>query len=176
MTELESMQPLGVKTFTRKLNIIKENYHGTNYEGNECSKILKNINLLKQCLVMTEKTSDIVNTLEHVKSFISACCGTKPKDNWEETIDVLSEAWSDLHAKHTISITNKIHIIQSHVKDYISLTGKGLGKVCDQIVESCHSALNKRLVASGYHRKNLEGDSQGEMLFRGVLHFNSYNI
>ena len=27
-----------------------------------------------------------------------------------------------------------------------------------------------------YHRKNLEGDSQGEMLFRGVLHFDSYNI
>ena len=61
------------------------------------------------------------------------------------------------------------NLSKSHVGDYISLTGKGLGKVSDQIVESCHSALNKRLVASGYHRKNLEGDSQGEMLFRGVL-------
>ena len=56
------------------------------------------------------------------------------------------------------------------------MTGKGLGIVYDQIVEACHSALNKRLVSSGYHRKNLETDSHGEMLFRGVLHFNSYNI
>ena len=83
---------------------------------------------------------------------------------------------SSLGHNSSIMLIHKIHIIQSHVRDYISLTGKGLGKVSDQIVESCHSALNKRLVARGDHPKKLEGDSQGEMLFRGVLHFNSYNI
>ena len=55
-----------------------------------------------------------------------------------------------------------IHIIMDHVEDYVLLTGKALGKVSDQIVESCHSALNKRLVSSGYHRKNLETDAHGE--------------
>ena len=39
------------------------------------------------------------------------------------------------------------------VEDYILLTGEGLGKVIDQIVESCHSGLNKRLVSSEYHPK-----------------------
>ena len=47
-----------------------------------------------------------------------------------------------------------------------------LGKVSDQIVE----ALNKRLVASRYWIKNVESDIHGVMLFRGILHFNSYNV
>ena len=54
-------------------------------------------------------TSDIVQTLEHVNNFISVCYGTTPKDNWEHSIDILSESWSNLHSKHNISITNKIH-------------------------------------------------------------------
>ena len=63
-----------------------------------------------------------------------------------------------LKIKYNIHITNKIYIIMDRVEDYILLTGKGLGKVSDQIVESCHSALNKRLVSSRYHRKHLETD------------------
>ena len=42
----------------------------------------------------------------------------------------------------------------------------------DQIVEACHSALNKRLVS----RKNLDADNHGKLLYRGIVHFNSYNI
>ena len=64
----------------------------------------------------------------------------------------------------------------SHVEEYIKLTGKGLGKVSDQIVESCHSALNKRLVASRYWIKDFESELHGKMLYRGILHFNSYNL
>ena len=46
-----------------------------------------------------------------------------------------------------------VHNVKRH-KEYILLTGKGLGKVSDQIVESCHSALNKRLTASKYWIKD----------------------
>ena len=78
--------------------------------------------------------------------------------------------------KHKIYECDYCHKTMSHVGDYIKLTGKSLGRVCDQIVEACHSALNKRLVSSGYHRKNLDSDTQGQFLYRGIIHFNSYNI
>ena len=35
---------------------------------------------------------------------------------------------------------------------------------------------DKRLVSSGYQRKNLDSDNQGQLLYRGIIHFNSYNI
>ena len=37
-----------------------------------------------------------------------------------------------------------------HVEDFITATGNGLGRNSDQIVENCHSALNKRLTTINY--------------------------
>ena len=38
---------MGVKVLAEILNMVKETYHGTNNEGNECSIILNNLGLLK---------------------------------------------------------------------------------------------------------------------------------
>ena len=82
----------------------------------------------------------------------------------------------DLHAVHSVSLTNKVHFLFSHVSDHINLTGKGLRRVSDQIVEAWHSALNKRLTASRYWIKKIESDLHGKMLLRGILQFNSCNL
>ena len=63
-----------------------------------------------------------------------------------------------------------------HVGDYIEMTGKSLGQVSDQIVECAHSTLHRRLSISNYLVKNKETDVHGIKLFRGIVHFNSYNI
>ena len=63
-----------------------------------------------------------------------------------------------------------------HVEDYIVMTGYGLGKVSDQVVEATHSDLFKRLMSSRYWIKDLESDLIGEMIFHGIILFNSYNV
>ena len=63
-----------------------------------------------------------------------------------------------------------------NVEEYILTTGKGLGRVSDQIVEACHSALNKRLMKSNYWVKDVESSQHGKKFYKGILHFNSYNI
>ena len=80
--------------------------------------------------------------------------------------------------KHVMRVTvpNKVHIIIDHVEDYIDATGHGLGTTIDQIVEACHSQLNKRLVSSNYWVKDLTSEIHGIKLFKAILHFNSYNI
>ena len=62
-----------------------------------------------------------------------------------------------------MTIPNKVHIIIDHVEDYIDATGHGLGTTSDQMVEACHSQLNKRLVSSNYWVKDLTSE----------IHFNS---
>ena len=69
-----------------------------------------------------------------------------------------------------------MHAVKDHVEEYISKSGKGLGHVTDQTVEALHSALNKRLSSSNYWIKDLESEKHGLKLYRGILHFNSYNI
>ena len=101
-----------------------------------------------------------------------------PKTGWQHSIEFVRSNLLELHAIHSVSMTmtNKAHILFKYVIEYINLTGKGLGRVSDQNVEACHSALNKRLVASRYWIKDIESDMHGKMLLRGILHFNSYNL
>ena len=53
--------------------IVKESYHGKTFEGNECNKILKNIQLLQEMLVQYEVIRRIIEALEAMKIFIYTC-------------------------------------------------------------------------------------------------------
>ena len=105
-----------------------------------------------------------------------ACCGVLPKKDWAQTIENVSENFTDLQKKFNISITNMVHIIMDHVGDYIMESGLGLAKVSDQTVEASHSAVNKRLTSSNYWIKDNKSEKHGNMLYRGILHFNAYSI
>ena len=176
MNFLTQLDPHGVKNFTKKINIVKESYHGMTYEGNECEKILRNIPLLKNTLTKSEAVQKTIDTLIGFQEFQEACCGVTPKIHFRFTIENFRNDFLTLHEKFGISITNKVHIIIDHVEDYISESGKGLGRVTDQTVEALHSALNKRLTSSNYWIKDIGSEKHGHKLYRGILHFNSYNL
>ena len=132
--------------------------------------------MLKKSLIQFESIKKILETLEAVKQFIYTCCSKEVREGWGDAIEDVSKTWSFLHEHYNIQIPNKVHIIMDHVGDYIEMTGKSLGRVSDQIVECAHSALHRRLSISNYWVKNKETDVHGIKLFRGIVHFNSYNI
>ena len=119
MKLLEFLDPEGYKKILAKLHIVKENYHGVSFEGNECSKILRNIRFLKKCVIQFEMCKRIIEALEAFNTFNSACCGIKLKNNWEESIESVKVTWSLLHDRYDVAIPNKVHIIMDHVGDYI---------------------------------------------------------
>ena len=81
-----------------------------------------------------------------------------------------------LHETFSVSITNKVHIIQSHLKDYLTITKKGLGVHSDQLIEQMHQEVDKTLHNSSYWVTNYESEQCGEQLEKGINHFNSYNL
>ena len=132
--------------------------------------------MLQKTLIKTEAVTKTIETLIAFQEFQEACCGVKPKVQFQFAIENFRRDILTLHKKFGISISNKIHIIIDHVDDNISESGKGLGHVTDQTVEALHSALNKRLSSGNYWIKDLDSEKHGHKLYRGVLHFNSYNI
>ena len=132
--------------------------------------------LLKKTLIKTEAVVQTINTLIAFTEFQEACSGVKPRIDFRFTIENFRNDILTLHKNFGITLTNKIHIIIDHVEDYISETGRGLGHVTDQPVEALHSALSKRLATSNYWIKHLESEKHGQKLYRGIIHFNSYNI
>ena len=83
----------------------------------------------------------------------------------EDTVNILKD-------KFAVSITIKMHIITTHVPEYIEETRLSLGQTSDQIIEASHQHVNKRFMGSNYFVKNVDNPSHGEKLLK---HINSYN-
>ena len=105
-----------------------------------------------------------------------AVCGKFLEHNYEEAMKTFEDSMNFLQGKYGFSITPKIHILITHVPQYIKLTGKSLGFISDQTTEMVHQIVNKRMENSNYVVKAIESDTHGEKLLKGILHVNSYNI
>ena len=73
-----------------------------------------------------------------------------------------------------MSYTNKIHIIESHLDQYLDDSKKSLGYYRDQLIKAMHAEADKIISNSGYKIKDLDSDICGEKLENFVHHLNSY--
>ena len=161
------------KDFMNDLNIVKEDYFDK-LEGNECKKVLKNLDKLKQHIPV--ECFPFVDTLESLGNLISSVCGKNLDPNYKEVIAKFKQDFSDLRAIYDITVPNKIHFLQDHLEDQLDMTGESLGEVDDCVVEAMHQYLDKRMRISNYSVKNLESKTHGEKKLKLVLHVNGYNL
>ena len=91
---------------------------------------------------------------------------------WRKAIEIFRVKWEIVTKKHSITTTNKIHIILHHIKNYIEETEQPLGRVSDQLIEATHAFLNHRLTSSNYRVKDISSKMHGDRLLKGIVHFN----
>ena len=81
-----------------------------------------------------------------------------------------------MHQKFGTSYPLKIHIMLSHVNNFVEKIQGGLNKRdSDQVTEAAH-LLHHRMERSHYWRRVVGTESEGEGLLRAVVHTNAYNI
>ena len=68
MDKLFKLRPREMEKFTKDLSIVREEYHSGNFEGNECSKILKNCEKLRE--ILPEDYSTFADCLEKLAKVI----------------------------------------------------------------------------------------------------------
>lgn len=105
------------------LNVVEERYHGTGYEGNECKKILNNIDKLEIPDNLAD-FKDVLYKLQDVNKLVS--CPVLP-DNYKEVIRSWRESWNQLFKNGQITETNKIHILNDHLE--VSRAKKKIGNI-----------------------------------------------
>ena len=171
---LEKVCPNETKELLLSSYITKEGYHGGELEGGQCYKLMKNIDKLEETI--DDEHKSIIDAFKATEILNKAVCGKNLEDNFEEALENFEDSMMFLSGKYGFSITPKIHILITHVPQYIHLTGKSLGFVTDQTVENCHQLVNRRMEKSKYYVKALESDTHGENLYRGIMHVNTYNI
>ena len=143
-----------VLKFERSLNLNKTDYHGKQFEGNQCQEFIKEKNLekLEGFLVEDEMPKDLIlnfiDTFRNHRKVYSACCRTKVDPQHRAITNSFKISYMSLvnDERVHLSIPNKAHFIMDHFSDYFedSLTGgEGLGTTTDQIIEHCHSYIDR---------------------------------
>ena len=146
----------------------------TSFTGNEINKILKNLGKLDQ--ILDVKYKPFVQTLQSLKELDEGVSSMKLDQNYEKLIESFKLNWLNLNCQFNVPVTNKCHIIMTHLKEYIELTGKSLGHTTDQTIEATHQLLHKRLSTSKYLRKDINNPKFADLFHRGICHFNSFQF
>ena len=160
-----------LETRLESLHIKRSNYHGKKLEGNQCRAVLKNISNLNIPPHLIEY--EIV--FYKLKALHLLCNEQILPCNYDKRINDFSVAWVNLSKKFNISTTPKVHIIMDHLSDYFEMTNLSLRKTTEEVVESMHQFVNKRL-CKGYWVKDISNPNHGALLFRGIKHINCYNL
>lgn len=124
-----------------QLHLLKEPYF-QGFEGNECHRLLNRLDQLKKLIAAHEvddqAVENIVRALETFQALVHSCFGTKLKDNWESCLTNFKEAYNATK----LSKTPKVHIIVSHLEEFIHSTHSSLGLYSEQSHEGYHSRFH----------------------------------
>ena len=138
------------------LNISVEKYHGGTLEGNECSKLLKNTEILRSRIREKIRTGRItragssfdnysamltvLDTADSFKAVVDACFRWKLSPDYDVKSCTFREQYFALLLKDgPPSVTSKLRIVFGHVIDWCSRHERGLGLASEQAMESLHS-------------------------------------
>ena len=157
-----------------RLFIVREGYNGKTYEGKQCRDILKNIENINFPVIFTP----FVTALKAHRNLVRMCYlhDLPDKTTYSNAINELRAAYNVIKTKFNVTISNKMHIIFDHLEDYFDNTKLSLVKTADELIESMHQFVAKRMLRSGYKVKDLLNPNHGLNLYRAILHINAYNV
>ena len=153
------------------LHLHKEQYHGSGFEGNEVSTLLKNVDrltlILQQCNREGEGQRFVAvfqrfYELNHVYS--------EPQVNLQNLhtkIDGFMKAWKD----SGLNLIPKVHLIQAHLAEFVQLRGsRNMYIYSEQAHESLHAEYAK--VWAKYCIKETSNPHYKDKLLRSVSDYN----
>ena len=152
--------------------MVKDPYNNKDYNGNNCNKLLKNIDKLRS--VIPQDLETFVDVLEALMKVKEACFGAEADPEYKQIVKNFEAAWFEIYIEHDVWFTNKCHIIIDHVPQAIERTGRGMLGNSEQVVEASHAIFDR--FWKKYLVVDLESDIHGERLLQCVIDFNSSNI
>ena len=79
-------------------------------------------------------------------------------DSYEDKVQEFQDSFNDCNEEWGLHETLKVHILAHHVSDFLALEGITCWSTNDELVESCHALLERRMLRHGLkNTKNLTG-------------------
>ena len=150
-------------------HVKKTEYQGGKFEGNDCRKLLKNVQILNE--LCPQDFYQFPKTLNHFDDVVHSCYGNDLLPDYEMNIAKFKSEFLKLN----ISVTPKVHAVFYHVEEFCSITKMGLGPWSEQASESVHHEFLK-CWDKAYKIKNTDHPLYGQKLLEAIQMFNAQNL
>lgn len=161
--------------YGKSLNIRRPKYHSGEFEGNQCNKLLNNLDELQRMIENSGfQTASValpyLQALRNFKTVRESCFGKSLEPHHKDAIKDFKRSIVALPNASTL----KMHIVYSHVSKFCSTRKRGLSPYSEQSTESCHSDFHA-------HRQNFKlppvfHQEYSEKFLKCVVAYNSRHI
>lgn len=138
---LELQCPNITESWTTFCHVEKQSFHGGNFNGNGCKKLLRHLSFLRENIPLN--LACYYKCFETLNVVVDACFGNDFNLNTKWAITKFRHSLVELSAKNAVKITPKLHVILHHVWDFCVANGCGLGAYSEQASESVHADFKK---------------------------------
>jgi hypothetical protein len=161
----------GATEWTSKLNIQMQPFHGGQFAGNDCHKLLQNVDLLQKLVEQScaFQAQGFVHTFRMFKNVVSACFGQTLDNEFQEKIQLFKDSYLFL----PVSVTPKAHAVFYHIPEFINRHGSALGIFSEQATEALHSKFNFHWQR---YKRNQGHPEYGPRLLQCVVDYNSKHL
>ena len=154
-------------------HIVLEPYHGgRTLEGNECSKVLRNLHKLEE--VLPQHLSTFMATLRAFRDVVDSCFRFSLDPSYKQVCTKFRYQYKELQREFNITMPNKIHVMAVHVAEFCEKVERGLGEFFEQETENAHSYFDS--ILDRYRVKDISSKVYHVQYFKAVLNFNSNNV
>ena len=169
---------LFISTFMKENGIKWCDYRPETFEGNQARKFVKLGKKLEEEARKIKRISSAVRaiqfakTLKYFNNVVVACFGQElDEENFREKISAFEGQYRMLD----ISVTPKVHLVFSHIADFLELKDEvsGLGKWTEQAMESAHHEFKNEW---NLKRLDVTHPKFGENFLQTVVRFNSKRV
>ena len=118
-------------------HIQQQLFHGGQLAGNECRKLLKNVDALERLAQQHSffPAVPFIDTLRKFNGVVHACFGNTLDYSYAEKIEQFRVSYLQLQGT---TITPKVHAVIHHVPQFIQRRNSSLGIYSEQATEALH--------------------------------------
>ena len=158
-----------------ELNIIPHSYQGKEgaFAGPECSKFLNNLEKFKERLMVSDDLRLFYNFFIAFKQLKDGVFGSVLADNWRDVCAGFRTSLSLLNSCLGVPITPKLHVMATHIEEWVETHGRSMGDDSKQALEASHGRFSK--VWESYQVRDEDSDSFLKNGLAAGLQFNADN-
>ncbi len=175
---VERKSPTIAKKWLAEIGVEQNPYHGGDFNGNACRKLLQTANKLETLLPKRlrgkcSEVDDLKALIKCIRAFnkvVSACFGVSLQHDYEMTIFEFQDAFMELRE---VSVTPKVHAVFFHVLPFLQGKMYGLGYYSEQAVETAHSLFKVHWVR---YKRPKGHPTYAQQLLKCINDFNSKHM